>query len=190
MKKVTHILTFALVITTMLVLNSCTKDPKPAPVEEQEEYDDVRIHFITLHTDGSQTTDTTSVSFNKEGVPSPSHKHLAPHTQYRVLIDLFYKGNSINHEIKEEGTEHQFFFLPSAPEGIESYLYNDKDADTRGIGLDGNMKIGSGEFDLKIVLRHGLDKSHPSAQAFNSATYHDAGGEDDLNIMFEVHAEE
>ncbi len=190
MKKVIYGLTLATAISALFTLNSCTKDPKPAPVDEQEEYDDVEILFITLNADGSQSTDTTKVSFDSKGVPSPSHKHLAPETTYRVLINLYYKGNSINHEIIEEGTEHQFFFNPSIPEGITNYVYNDKDTDNRGIGLDGNMTIGEGEFDLKIVLRHGLNKAHASAQSWNSTTYHEAGGEDDLNVTFEIHAED
>lgn len=189
MKKTTHLIALFATVAALLTFNSCTKDPDPAPVDEQEEFDDVRLQFITLNADGSETTDTTSVTFDQQGVPSPSHSHLEPHTTYRLLITLFYKGNNINHEITEEGTEHQFFFLPSVAEGIENYSYNDRDEDSRGIGLDGNITIGEGEFDLQIVLRHGLDKAHSAAQAWNSTNYHEAGGSDDLNVSFEIHAE-
>lgn len=177
------------VTAIVLTFSSCKKDPEPTPEVEQEEYDAARVQFIALNADGSETTDTTTINFSKEGVPSPSHNHLHEGETYRTLITLFYKGNNINHEIAEEGTEHRFFFLPSVAGGVTNYSYSDSDAEGRGIGLDGKMTIGTGEFDLKIVLRHGLDKSSPAAQAWNSSNYEAAGGTDDLNIEFEVHAE-
>jgi len=181
---------FILPAVLMLSLfNSCKKDPTPTPEVEQEEYDAARIQFIALNPDGSETTDTTTVNFSKEGVPTPSHSHLAPGASYRTLITLFYKGNVINPEIISEGTEHKFFFIPSLATGVTDYVYNDQDAEGRGIGLDGKMTIGSGEFELKVVLRHGLDKANAAAEAWNSSNYEAAGGTDDLNIAFEIHAE-
>src|SRR5690606_27389748 len=122
----------------------------------------------------------TIVSIDETGRPRPHHIHLHHDESYRLLIQLFYKGHSINDEIIEEGDEHQFFFIPSA-EGIIEYKYNDADKDGRGIGLDGEIAItGEGEIDLKIVLRHGLNKAHAAAQAWNSPNYQQAGGADDL----------
>jgi hypothetical protein len=189
MKKATYRIALLIVAAGLLTFSSCKKDPAPTPEPEQEEFDAARVQFIALNQDGSQTTDTTTINFNKEGVPNPSHSHLSPHTGYRTLITLFYKGNSINQEIIDEGTEHRFFFIPTLAAGIDNYIYKDQDTEGRGIGLDGTMTIGAGEFDLKIVLRHGLDKSHSSAQAYNSANYQQAGGEDDLSVTFEIHAE-
>ncbi|PSK94595.1 hypothetical protein [Taibaiella chishuiensis] len=190
MKKITSRLAFIAAIAGIITISSCSKDkPTPTPEPAQEEYDAARIQFIALDASGNQTTDTTTVNFGKDGVPSPSHSHLAPGGKYRTLITLFYKGNSINQEIIDEGTEHKFFFIPSVAAGVTNFVYNDKDKDNRGIGLDGTMTIGSGEFDLKIVLRHALDKSKPEAQAWNSPNYTAAGGEDDLNVAFEIHAE-
>ncbi len=190
MKKITSRLTLIAAIAGIITISSCSKDkPTPTPEPAQEEFDAARIQFIALDASGNQTTDTTTVNFSKEGVPTPSHSHLKPGGSYRSLITLFYKGNSINQEIIDEGTEHKFFFIPSVAGGVTDYVYNDKDADNRGIGLDGKMTIGSGEFDLKIVLRHALDKSKAEAQAWNSPNYAAAGGEDDLNVEFEIHAE-
>jgi hypothetical protein len=71
-----------------------------------------------------------------------------------------------------------------------NYSYNDADTDGNGIGLDGKLQVvGAGAFDLKIVLRHALDKNAASAQAWNSTTYEQAGGEDDLNIHFAMKTE-
>lgn len=183
---------FALIIGTLgvLSLTACTQKPTPQPEPEQEEFDEARVQFIALNADGTATTDTLTVQFNREGVPSPSYIQVQPQGQYRMFISLFYKGTLINPEIEEEGTAHQFFFIPSLPAGVVNYTYEDADEDGKGIGLAGKITIGEGEFDLKIVLRHGLDKHHPDAAAWNSSNYQAAGGEDDLNISFGLHATE
>lgn len=165
-------------------LSSCSKDPTPDPVVEQEEFDHARIDFIKLNADGSETTDTTTVDFDQEGVPAPQQLLLSNSTAYRMLLTLSLKGESINPEIVEEGTEHKFFFNPSQ-DGVISYVYNDADADGRGIGLDGKLTVSAAAtFNLKVILRHALDKGNASAQDWNSTSYQAAGGEDDLNVSF------
>ncbi|GEM_PF-456842 len=190
MKKATFKIGLLAVAAALITFSSCTKDPDVKPEVEQEEYDAARIQYIELNADGSETTDTTTISFDKAGVPSPSHSHLHPGEKYRTLITLYYNGNSINHEIVEDGAAHKFFFVPSIAGGITNYTYNDADVNGRGIGLDGVTTVGEGEFDLKVVLRHGINKAHAAAAAWNSTNYQEAGGSDDLNVMFEIHAEE
>jgi hypothetical protein len=188
MKKVIYGLGLVMLATTMFTVTSCTKDPVPDPIVEQEEFDHALIQFVKLNADGSQTTDTTSVNFDKNGTPTPSQVTLANGTSYRMLITLSLKGVSINNEIIEEGTEHKFFLNPTQS-GIVDYDYNDADADGRAIGLDGRLSVtGTGTINLKVILRHALDKSHADAQAWNSTTYENAGGEDDLNITFGLKA--
>lgn len=176
-------------ITGCFIFSSCVKDPTPDPVLEQEEFDHALIRFIRLNADSSQTTDTTSVNFDKSGTPTPAQTLLSNGVHYRMLITLSLNGASINNEIIEEGTEHRFFFNPSQS-GILDYTYNDADSLGRGIGLDGTLTVtGTGTFDLKVILRHALDKSNAAAQAWNSTTYQQAQGEDDLNIHFGLKAE-
>lgn len=189
MKKVIYSLGLLMLTTAMFTVTSCTKDPVPDPVIEQEEFDHALIQFIKLNADGSQTTDTTAVNFDKNGTPAPAQVTLANGISYRTLITLSLKGASINNEIIEEGTEHKFFFNPTQS-GILNYTYNDADTDGRGIGLDGKLSVtGTGIIDLKVILRHALDKSNADAQAWNSTTYENAGGEDDLNITFGLKTE-
>lgn len=189
MKKVIINIVFVLSAICLLTFASCVKDPKPAPVVEQEEFDHALIQFIRLDTNGTQTTDTTAVNFDKSGTPTPAQTTLANGASYRMLITLSSNGASINDEIIEEGVEHKFFLNPSM-DGVLNYSYNDADTNGRGIGLDGKLEvIGVGTFDLKIVLRHALDKSVAAAQAWNSTTYEEAGGEDDLNISFGIKTE-
>jgi len=189
MKKAIYKIGFIAAIAGIVTFSSCKKDPVPTPVVEQEEFDHALVQFIKLNTDGSQTTDTVAINFDKSGTPTPTQVTLNNGTAYRTLITLSANGESINHEIIEEGTEHKFFFDPSTA-GILSYVYNDADADGRGIGLDGKMTVGgTATFNLEIILRHALNKSHASAQAWNSTTYDQAGGTDDLNITFGIKAE-
>jgi hypothetical protein len=189
MKKVIYGLGLVMLATTMFTVTSCTKDPVPDPIIEQEEFDHVLIQFVKLNANGSETTDTTVVNFDKNGAPTPSQVTLTNATSYRTLLTLSLKGVSINNEIIEEGTEHKFFFDPTQS-GILNYTYSDADSDGRGIGLDGKLSvIGTGTMNLKVILRHALDKSHADAQAWNSTTYENAGGEDDLNITFGLKAQ-
>jgi hypothetical protein len=189
MKKVIYSLGLLLLAIAMFTITSCTKDPVPDPVVEQEEFDHALIQFVKLNADGSQTTDTTAVNFAKSGAPTPSQVILANGTSYRMLITLSLKGASINNEIINEGTEHKFFLNPTQS-GILNYTYNDADVNGRGIGLDGKLSvIGTGTFDLKVVLRHALDKSNADAQTWNSTAYENAGGEDDLNVTFGLKAQ-
>lgn len=189
MKKVISNIKFMVLIAGLFMLASCVKDPVPDPVVEQEEFDHALIQFVKLNADGTETTDTTAVNFGKSGAPTPDQIMLSNGISYRTLITLSLKGKSINPEVIEEGTEHKFFFNPSQP-GLLSYVYNDADTDGRGIGLDGKMTItGTGTIDVKVILRHALDKSNADAQAWNSTGYEAAGGEDDLNITFALKAQ-
>ncbi|RQO30481.1 hypothetical protein DBR32_13020 [Taibaiella sp. KBW10] len=161
-------------------LASCDKKT-PQPNNQNEEFDAIKVNFIKLESNGTQTTDTTTVSFNASGVATPANTNLTTDKKYRTLITLYSNGASINHEIIEEASEHKFFFFANPPSGVGSYTYND------GIGLDGVMEIkGSTAFNLQILLRHGLNKNHADAQAYNSPNYQNAGGDNDLNINFNI----
>lgn len=189
MKKLTYKIALVTAIAGVFTFSSCKDDPAPTPEPEQEEFDAVRIDMIKLDAGGAQTTDTVTVNFDRAGNPTPGTAALSSSTAYRTLLTLSQNGTSINGEITEEGTEHKFFFIPTVASGITNYEYKDADTDGNGIGLDGKMTIGTGTFDLKIVLRHALDKSKAEAQAWNSTNYQAAGGEDDLNINFKIEAQ-
>lgn len=188
MKKQHFNFTLLVIIATVLTFSSCKKDPSPTPEPEQEEFDGARIQFIKLNAGGSETTDTLTVNFNASGTPS-NDIILNNGLSYRMLITLLLRNESQNQDVIDEGTIHKFFFNPTVPH-ILDYVYNDADANGSGIGLDGKMTVvGTGNLQLKVVLRHGLDKTNPGAQEWDSQDYHAAGGEDDLNITFNLKAE-
>lgn len=169
---------FTLCIVVLMGISACTKDD-PVPEENQEEYDSTEI----VLTNQQDPEDVLTVTFDKDGHPSPHHIHLATGASYAMEITLFYKGKSINEEVLEAADEHQFFFLGS-PQGVFKYTY-----DAQRTGLTGTLDVltESESFEWNLVLRHGLDKSHAAAQDWNSSSYAQAGGSDDLNIAFEVH---
>jgi len=174
----------------LLFTLGCTQKPSPTPEPEQEEYDQVQVHFISLDASGIETTDTSTVLINQSGVATPAELNLSANSDYRLLIQLFNQSALINSEIIDEGTEHQFFFQATPASGVSHYEYGDADTNGQGIGLDGFITIGQGSFNFKMLLRHGLNKQHESAQQWNSSNYTEAGGEDDLNLTFGIHAAE
>lgn len=170
----------AIALLAIITFASCKKND-PQPNNQNEEYDAIRISFVKLDSNGVETTDTATVGFNAAGVASPANLDLESHQEYRMLINLYANGENINQEIIDDAAEHKFFFFANPSTGIGSYQYND------GIGLDGVVEIdGHTTFNLQVLLRHGLDKTHPDAQAYNSANYQNAGGNNDLNVQFNI----
>jgi hypothetical protein len=172
-----------------ITLFSCVKDPQPDPVVEQEEIDSISVYWILLLGNGTPGADTFVVNINKAGVAQPNPLNLQSGTTYKVLLNLYNKGAWVNEEIVTEGVEHQFFFFPSTTSGITAFEYLDKDTEQRPLGLANKIQIGTGTFYLNVILRHSLDKASAHAQNYNSATYQQAGGEEDLNFEFAIEAQ-
>jgi hypothetical protein len=178
MKTINLKIAIAILFSIVVAFASCKKD-NPILEDDQEEYDGIKLTFTNL----SDPKDILTINFDKEGNSEKSHYHLLKNERYKMEITLFHNGKNINHEFIEEIDEHKFFFL--APEdAITNYLYQDND-----LGLKGEITFGSYDsaFDLIALLRHGLDKNHPSAKAWNSIDYQKAGGVDDLRLKIPLH---
>ncbi|RCH54078.1 hypothetical protein DJ568_14440 [Mucilaginibacter hurinus] len=194
MKTLSRNILAAIIIGSTLFLNACKKD-NPVPEVNQEEFDGAVFNFIELegHDDHfHETTDTTKVILKADGSASPSHMHLTEGHTYKLLINIFKNNRIINQEFIDEGDIHQFFFIPSKPDYIK-YTYLDRDKNDRPIGFVGNvevLKADNGAFDFKVVLRHGLNKAHSAAQAWDNANYSQAGGATDMEAEFEIHPSE
>jgi|SRR5690606_24034137 len=182
--QILSILSIALLL--VVSFSSCSKND-PVPELDQEEHDAVQVvlqHGSVVNNEFIASDEETVINFAKNGTPTPKHVHLTEGESYRMKINMLYNGENINQEIIDEADEHQFFFLGS-PEGIFDYKYEDAN-----IGLQGILNVldhSDLNFDFNIILRHGLNKDHASAQAWNSKTYVQAGGADDLNIKVEFH---
>lgn len=187
MKKSNSLLLLALALLVSFSFSACSKDD-PVPEIDQEEYNALELVLTkgTLTDDGFVPSDdkVTKVTFTKEGVPTPHHVHIDEGAAYRMEVNLFHDGKSINQEILDSADEHQFFFV-GAPAGLLNYQYEDDRVGLRGI----LQVVGTSDeaFDFNMVLRHGLNKSHSASQQWNNMNYAQAGGADDVNVEVEFH---
>jgi hypothetical protein len=199
MTKFSRIILTTLLIGATVTFNGCKKET-PQPEVEQEEFNRVTLTFTKLDQAGNETTEKVVAEFgdlehdhNASGQHADTeHNHvhvdLAEGAKYRLQIGLYIDDRLINSEITDEGEAHQFFFLPSVA-GIINYQYEDTDKNNQPIGLKGLIEVKApGELDLKVILRHNLNKSHSAAAVWNSINHADAGGADDLNIGLAIHA--
>lgn len=181
MKTINLRIAITLLLSIVVAFASCKKDD-PVLEVDQEEYDIIKVAFTNL----SDTSDILTINFDKNGKAEKSHYHLLPNQKYKMEITLFNNGKDINHEFIEEIDEHKFFFL-APEEAVTNYIYQDKD-----LGLKGEITFGSydSSFELIALLRHGLDKNHPSAKEWNSNDYQKAGGAEDLRLTIPLHLTE
>lgn len=179
-------ISFAIAAITMA---SCDKSPKPSPVHAEEEIEKILVHFIPYDASGIETIDTITIHIDESGISSPAVVNLQSFNEYKMIIDPHSHEGSIASEIMEEGDEHQFFFIPNPSSAITAYEYLDADADGKGIGLKGKAVIADQDFDLNIILKHGLDKNHPNAANYNDIEYHLAGGGEDINVSIAIEVE-
>lgn len=158
-------------------LSSCKRND-PVPEIDLEEFDEVKLTFINK----KDANDLIIVNIDKLGKPDRATYSLNKNESYLMEIELFSNSESINYELIEDIDEHQFFFLVPA-DAVQSYIYKDEN-----LGLQGEIKFTerSTVFDFNIVLRHGLDKSHPAAKDWNSSNFVEAGGADDLSASFKI----
>jgi len=186
MKKNQLLSVLAIALLFAISFSSCSKND-PVPEVDQEEYNAVQIvlqHGEIANDNFIASGEETIINFTKDGIPTPKHVHITEGESYRMKINLLSNGENINQEIIDEANVHQFFFL-GAPEGLFDYKYEDAN-----IGLQGILSVlghADSAFDFNIILRHGLNKNHASAQTWNSKTYVQAGGADDLNMKVELH---
>lgn len=173
--KILSIILLLLFIT--ISFTSCKRND-PVPEIDQEEFNEVKVTFTNL----SNKDDLVVVTINKEGNPSKEFYSLFKNETYLMEIELYNNSTSINDELIEDIDEHQFFFIAPS-DAINSYTYKDDN-----LGLKGEIKFAerTNEFAFNIILRHGLTKSHPAAQNWNSANFAEAGGADDLSTTFKI----
>ncbi len=177
MNKISIYTALSIFLLLAISISSCKRND-PILEDDQEEYDAVEVLFTQL----SDSSKTVKVIFNRNGFTEASNYQLFKNEEYRVEISLFHDGEIINQEIEDEADEHKFFFF--APKNaVLNYQYFDED-----IGLRGEISFGDypERFDLKILLRHGLDKNNPAGKAWNSSTYVEAGGVDDLELKIPI----
>ncbi len=184
MNKFSKFFILALFTFVALSFSACKKD-NPVSEEDQEEFDGTTITFTAGHFHGTEfhaEEEPFTVNFTSGTAgATPASINLHEGESYLMEISIFSKGKDISNEF--DAADHQFFFT-GAPADVLDYEYKDEN-----LGLKGLLTVkamASNGFDLNVVLRHGLNKQHPAAQAWNSNNYVQAGGTDDFNRKFKI----
>jgi hypothetical protein len=179
MKMKNYLFAFAL-----LFLFSCEKDN---PVIENEE------ELITTLTYKLTASDGTIVEGKFQDLdgdggnaPTISNIVLKPNTMYSGSITLLNESVSpaedITTEVEEEGSDHQFFFEATLANITVSY--DDMDADNKAVGLKTKVVTeAASNGKLSITLKH---KPNKSAMGVADGNIANAGGETDINVVFDV----
>lgn len=172
---------------------SCESED-PTPENDEEVITDVTLAFTELDASGNPTGLTfTFTASDPQGIelgnPTIETVSLDKNKTYRMQIEVFnsIENEDITEEIEEEDDEHQFFFLGSAFVGSSApmtYTYNDMQLGLDGTVVVGNSSINSSE--MRIVLRHDLNKGFAGASNPSFENFVQAGGSSDLDITFPV----
>lgn len=173
--------------------SSCTSED-PVPENDEELITDVTLTFVEL--DGSRspigipfTVKASDPQGIELGNPDIETIVLEKGKVYSMGISLFnsVSNEDITEEISAEADEHQFYFLGSALVGNPFLIYKYYD---NILGLDGRLQVAfepvSNNGNMRIILRHALDKNYPGAAYPDFEEYAQAGGESDLDITFPV----
>jgi len=190
-----------LLLTLATTLLSCSKDD-PVPELDQEVITDVTLTFTEVDDNGNSLGGSLEyVASAAEGIELGGNLEIdvinGLESGKRYLLEVSaYNGiaeEDITAEIEEEADEHQFYFLGSAFMGNTSFMeynYNDEDENGQPIGLKGFVTVDesltSNNGQIRLVLRHALDKSFEGAENPHWEDFVQAGGESDLDITFEV----
>jgi hypothetical protein len=174
---------------------ACESDD-PEPENDGEVITDVILNFQELNAAG--TPIGAIVSFkasDPQGIEVGStttidNVTLTKGKTYQMKIEVLnsIENEDITKEILEEGDEHQFYFLGTAFVGSNILTYTYADPSGELIGLEGKVVIaqspGFNNANMRIVLRHDLDKNFPGASNPNFENFVQAGGETDLDVVF------
>lgn len=157
---------------------------------------DVILNFQELDATGNLVgAVTTFTASDPQGIevgasPAIDNVTLTKGKTYQLNIEVrnSIENEDITEEILEEGDEHQFFFLGTAFVGSPVLTYQYDDISGELIGVKGIVTVaaspGFNNANMRIILRHDLDKNFPGATNPSFENFVQAGGESDLDITF------
>lgn len=175
---------------------SCESED-PEKENDGEVITDVTLKFQELNASNAlvgsvlsfKASDPQGIEVGK--TPTIQSISLAKGKKYQMTIEVTnaIKGEDITQEILTEAAAHQFFFLGQV---IESSFFSIQYADAGGVALGlktivtVSSSTGTNNSNMRVVLRHDLNKSFPGASSPTFANFAQAGGETDLDITFPV----
>lgn len=179
----------AALLLTILVFNGCKDHDDPSPVNDEELITTVTLRFTKIS--GPIPSEPISFSWIDEdgaGSATPQIDEIAieAHSTYRVEVSLLNESKdpvvNIGDEVKEEATDHQFFFVADGAQITSQY--NDVDENGKPLGMEITLTTdheSSGTFT--VILRHQPDKTGEGVANGNPAN---AGGDTDIEATFPV----
>ena len=175
---------------------SCESED-PEKENDGEVITDVTLKFQELNSSNElvgsvlsfKASDPQGIEVGK--TPTIQSISLAKGKKYQMTIEVTnaIKGEDITQEILTEAAAHQFFFLGQV---FDSNFFSIQYADAGGIALGLKTTVtvssstGTNNSNMRVVLRHELNKSFPGASNPNFANFAQAGGETDLDLTFPV----
>lgn len=195
MKNLRKLPIYLLAAGTLLFASCESEDP--IQENEGEVITDVTLLFTELDAAGNPVGLTFSFDASDPegievgGAPAIETVNLSAGKTYQMEIEVFnsIENEDITEEIIEEANEHQFFFLGSAFSGSSApltYVYDDESGEL--IGVKGIVTVAANpsfnNAQMRVILRHDLDKNFPGADSPNFENFVQAGGETDLDITF------
>jgi hypothetical protein len=175
---------------------SCESED-PTQENDGEVITDVTLKFQELNASNAlvgsvlsfKASDPQGIEVGK--TPTIQSISLAKGKKYQMTIEVTnaIKGEDITQEILTEAAAHQFFFLGQV---FDSSFFSIQYADAGGIALGLKTTVtvssstGTNNSNMRVVLRHDLNKSFPGASNPNFANFAQAGGETDLDLTFPV----
>jgi hypothetical protein len=194
--KTIHKLTFLFFSFLTLSFFGCQSED-PEPENEGEVITDVILTFRELDLSNNPIGNPFSFkASDPQGIevgstPSIETINVTKGKKYLMTIQVLNSiaGEDITQEIRAEASSHQFFFLGSAfSSNILTIVYADPNGVALGLQnfLTVSSSPGTNNTQMRVVLRHDLDKNFPGASNPNFANFVQAGGETDLDITFPV----
>lgn len=189
---------FYLLAIVLVFFSSCDSED-PEMENDEEVITDVTLNFTELDASGNPAGLSFSFSASDpQGIEVGNSPIIETVTldrakSYSMTISVLnsIENEDISEEIEEEADEHQFYFLGSGFVGSSApmtYEYNDPSGEL--VGLEGIITVaGTLPFNnaqMRVILRHDLDKNYPGADNPNFENFVEAGGSSDLDITFPV----
>lgn len=186
MKK-TNLLALGMIFSLVFIA-SCKKDEPADPVIPNEEEVITTLNYTLTPSGGGTPVVFSFKDLDGDGGNDPVlvEGSLSANTSYSGAIELLNELESpaedITEEVKDEATDHQFFFQTDV-NGL-SIDYADNDANNHPIGVETKVSTqAAGTGTLTITLRHQPDKS---ATGVSTGDISNAGGETDIEVTFNV----
>lgn len=168
---------------TVFMSTSCSNDDDPTPANEEELITTLTLTMVPR--DGSATVTATYRDLDGDGgqAPTISNVTLAANKTYDVTVAVLDESKTpaedITEEVKEEGDEHQFFYVVSNGMNL-TVAYADEDVNNNPIGIETIMTTGEASpvRNLRVVLKHQPGQKNADSDI--------STGETDVEVSFPV----